>query len=358
MFGNKIMYTKSPGGIRRGLIYQNSDSGPTPIPDILMVWADSISGYRYQIGSNKMRKTLTLNTTYYTPKSGFTLDSNWYPVAMFKPVLFELNGTQLNEQTLDGYTSQSGKIKIKYENVTVKYNGHYLTERLVVVYYDITGVNVVNGTGALSQYQFYDILGDNLNNQFLDLFEVPGFKAFNSNNQLKISGSGKYDKVSSYVGPSYIDEYLPFDFEMESLFDIPLRTTPSPIPNNIRSTARIRGGQVDSIRAAAGNFILFNPGYPYNLSHYTGLYNTVATMAFTTPTSMTPPDVGFYAVGDEYAGTNYYEEITASEFSWSYIANQIFPIYTIYYGVKRLCMYGIQNQDNVNSFDVSYYDTV
>lgn len=223
MFGNRIVYTSSPGGQRRGLIWQGGkiDKGHYTRGTYiyLNLWYESYGlsdrGLIIQLEDNgnltlRFRNTMS-RVTYRT--NMYILDDRWYPLQIIPVYNFVLGNNDIDLSHIEDYIDNPyDDFMIKVE--TIKFylvDGSYNTFDCVVVYQDITNVPIYTSNSNA----YYDITGIPERiialkgfNQKIDVFtETP----------LKIYGKTKY--MYSPRDNTVIWDFGNFQMEVLTKFD-------------------------------------------------------------------------------------------------------------------------------------------
>lgn len=159
MFGNRLCYTQSIGGKRRGLIYQSSD-----VRKLIVNGNKIYFNYAYG-GSSNMYPYIEfapngevdlcisyIGNQYTWNVEAVTLNDNWYPLYMFPCYEFTFDNLYFNVADFPTEITVPQQYKLKKETVTLTgYDGTTTTIEAVILYYDISNVPIVT-SGSFSYY--------------------------------------------------------------------------------------------------------------------------------------------------------------------------------------------------------------
>lgn len=175
MFGNRLMYTQSPGGKRRGLVYQSSDSG-------IIITGNKI--YFGTTGNNigtpmniMFKKTgeIVLNIpddwfnnysylSWTATSSKIILNDRWYPLSITPIYKIKIDNVTIDLNDFDTIVDVNNKFMFKKENFTCYgYDNSMTTLEFLVLYYDITNIPII----TVNNEQYYDFRGLETGHEFL-----------------------------------------------------------------------------------------------------------------------------------------------------------------------------------------------
>lgn len=165
MFGNRILYTNSPGGLRRGLVWQSGKSlikGTTGAMGFNMFYDGMLSNPFIALNILPSGKvffkidTSILNTTDF-PVNAISLSGNLLPVAFMPLVEWKINNKSIKIEDLSSLVTLDSQFTLQKTACTfTAYDNTTYTKDFMVLYYDIS--NTTQRTIGTNTY--YDIAGD------------------------------------------------------------------------------------------------------------------------------------------------------------------------------------------------------
>jgi len=176
MFGNRLIYNQSPGGKRRGLIYQSSETGiyvngnqiffgtvGDGLGDPSLGTANCMN-IKFKTNGNVVLNIpdewFTRQNHFYYDPTIITLYDKWYPISMTPIYKFKIDNVVIDMNNFDTIVDMTNKFMFKKETCDVQgYDGSTTTMEFLFLYYDITGVPVTNN--------FYDFRGLETGHDFL-----------------------------------------------------------------------------------------------------------------------------------------------------------------------------------------------
>ena len=149
MFGNKLCYTFSPGGMRRGLIYQSNDVGKGA--ELFRLYTTQYNytvGWLYFVVSEKNKLFAGIDLRSDTLKTSASITNNKFPVAVVPDMKIKINGHIIDTSQLSSLLQLPSYLSAQHKTVTYKDTANQnalLSFDATVIYYDVTNVPVVSG---------------------------------------------------------------------------------------------------------------------------------------------------------------------------------------------------------------------
>lgn len=160
MFGNRMLYTQSPGGQRRGLIYQSGGSTNKDAIGCLysIPYIQGIEAFQFFINLTKSGKTsffircMSENFNLGFHKSMIFNIDGWVPIDMIEPIKLTINGSVLDFKDID-FTTEHIKVKLETFTVTNYLDNSTYTKDMLVVYLNKDDLYVSEETSNMIYYR-------------------------------------------------------------------------------------------------------------------------------------------------------------------------------------------------------------
>lgn len=166
MFGNRILYTNSPGGLRRGLVWQSGKSlikgteckmGFNNFYDMEHRENPFVSFTFSPSGKVYFNIDMTLLNSSYFPVNAISLNGNLLPITFMPLVEWKINNKPLKIEDLPSLVALDSQFTLQKTACTfTAYDNTTYTKDFMVLYYDIS--NTTQRTIGTNTY--YDIAGD------------------------------------------------------------------------------------------------------------------------------------------------------------------------------------------------------
>lgn len=225
MFGNRMNYTQSPGGKRRGLIYQSSGER-IDYAQNSRIRINDMYGHRSGMTEAWIAFqrngdiTFEIHQSNYSqvnfPVDSYTLFDRWYPIEVIPVYTFEIGNNSIDFGNLASYINNlDSDILIKRETINVNaWDGSTTTIDTVIVYYDITNVAIYQQGQSP---RCYDIKNDRADRSYV----LRGFKQkipILSNTHIGYKGKMRYftypqDNIGQVPNPAGSGTYtIPINY--------------------------------------------------------------------------------------------------------------------------------------------------
>lgn len=166
MFGNRIVYTNSPGGIRRGLVWQ---SGKSLVKGTQAAFEfNNFYDMEHRVnpivtftispsGKVSFKIDMTVLSSSYFPVNAILLNNNLLPLTFMPLVEWKINNKSIKIEDLPSLVTLDSHFTLQKTACTfTAYDNTTYTKEFMVLYYDITNTTQT----VIGSNTYYDIAHD------------------------------------------------------------------------------------------------------------------------------------------------------------------------------------------------------